>query len=197
MNANGASAASTSSEVMPQQNPAREIRAGDAVARIAEREQMMREIPVRTDVRQPVAGARVRRVPAVRGQDAGDVGIERRQLVHQLTGSLHDHLARAGAAAAIAHRRPHEQPLVVHPSNDVRRRRARRGRPQSRRPSWWRIFAGTGSVSARYEVRNQKWRASDSKSARRHAGRDDDAVGADRAAGREDVGVLAVERDPF
>src|SRR6185369_8581618 len=66
-------------EIVAQQNPARHVRAGHAMARVAERKQMMRKVAVRSDVRKPVRGPRVGGIPAVLGKDAGDVGIQRRQ----------------------------------------------------------------------------------------------------------------------
>ena len=86
----------------------------------AEGEQMPREVAVRTDVRQTVGRLAVHRVPAIGGGEAGDVGIERREFVHQLPGALHERLlARRGL-----HRGPvrtrHEQPFIVDPSNDMR-----------------------------------------------------------------------------
>jgi len=41
-------------KVMPQQQSAREVGAGDGLARVAEREEVMRKIPMRPDVRQAV-----------------------------------------------------------------------------------------------------------------------------------------------
>ena len=57
-------------EMMAQQDAAREIGARHAAARIAEGKEMMREIPVRPEVRQTVRCSRVRRVPPVLGKDS-------------------------------------------------------------------------------------------------------------------------------
>src|SRR5687767_14655034 len=76
-------------EMMAQQQAAREVGAGEAVARIAEGKEMMREVPVRPDVRQSIRGSRVRHIPSVLGRESGNIGIERRQLVHQLAGPLY------------------------------------------------------------------------------------------------------------
>src|SRR5207302_11091169 len=64
-------------QMVAQQDSAGEKRTRDAVARVAEREQVVRKVAVRTDVRKAVGRARIRGVPAVRGQDARNVRIER------------------------------------------------------------------------------------------------------------------------
>src|SRR5471032_3304161 len=60
-------------EVVAQQNPAREIRAGHAVAGIPKREEMMGKIAMRAEVWQAVAAARVRRFPSIRRLDPRDL----------------------------------------------------------------------------------------------------------------------------
>src|SRR5256885_6770178 len=75
-------------EVLPQENAAGKICAGDAVTGISKSEQVMRIIAMCADVRQTVGRARVRRRPSVFGANTGDIWIERRQLVHQLPGAL-------------------------------------------------------------------------------------------------------------
>src|SRR5437867_1573734 len=64
-------------EMVAQQHAAGEVGAGDAAARIAECEQMMREIPVRPDVRQPVRRSGVGRAPSELGKNSRNIGIER------------------------------------------------------------------------------------------------------------------------
>ena len=134
------------------------------VARIAKSEQMVRKVPVCANARQSVCAARVVGGPAVVGLDAGDIRIQRRQLVHQLTGALDDRLVaqpRRRRVAVGAARR-----AVDPPRSSARRaaERPSRAATVARGRAAWRIFAGTGSVCARYAVRNQKWRASDLKS---------------------------------
>src|SRR4051812_27304163 len=78
-------------EVIPEQNATGEVRAGERMACVAEREEVMGVVPVRADRRQGVDGQGVVGCPAVLRLQPGDIGIERRQLVHQLAGALnHD-----------------------------------------------------------------------------------------------------------
>ena len=120
------------------------------VARIAEREQMMRKVPVRADVRQAVGGSRVRRIPAVRRRECPrcpDRASRARTSADRCAERAPCRASRRRQTVAVG--AGHEQAVVVHPANDVRRRRRDRARPSRARPSCWRIFAGTRSVSAR------------------------------------------------
>ena len=167
----------------------------DAVARIAEREQVVRKVAVRSDARQSVRGARVIRRPAELRLQAGDIRIQRRELVHQLAGALHDRLVAqarrrrgrigasdeqsfdrrpsarvCGGSAQVAHDRVAAAQCLSH------RRRHRGGERQVRRPE-------PEVARERLEQRG------------RHAGGDDDARDANPAAGRERLRRSCVERD--
>src|SRR5262249_7297793 len=64
-------------EVLAHQNATGEIGAGDAVAAVAEREEVMREVAMRADVGEPFGRSRVVGGPSVRRLDAGDIRIQR------------------------------------------------------------------------------------------------------------------------
>ena len=136
-------------EVMAQQHAAGEIGAGHAVARIAERKQMMREIAVRSDVRQAVRGSRVRRVPAVLAAGCPRCR-DRASTARTSTGRCAARRCdRADAPAVTACRRRRRAAAHRRPIGRGGAARPGRARPPARRPSCWRIFAGTRSVSAR------------------------------------------------
>ena len=136
-------------EVVPEQDAAGQVRAGHAVARIAEREQLMRKVPVRPDVRQAVRRARVVHAPAVRGLESRkcpDTGSRARTSAAPSAGRVAFSVRRSG-------RRSVSAPATSSRSSSSQRTRCG-GSAESRTtvvrlPSCWRIFAGTGSVSAR------------------------------------------------
>ena len=108
---------------MTKQDAAREVRARHAVARVTERKEMSRVIAVRPDERQAVGGPSVRRVPTVVRLNSRNIRIDRRQLVHQLTGALNESLLPEPRRNDVAVCAGHEQLLVVDPADDVRRDR--------------------------------------------------------------------------
>ena len=161
LNSKALSDGSSFVQEVPQQNAAGQIRAGDAVARVAEREQMMRKVPVRSDVRQTLGGLRVVDAPAVLGLDARrcpDTAPTARTSVGRSAGRSLSLLDAPGGVSMSA-------PITINRSSSSHRT-TWYGSAESRTtvlrlPSCLRIFAGTGSVSATYVVRNQKCRRSD------------------------------------
>jgi hypothetical protein len=107
-------------EVLSHDDPAGEVRPGDAVARIAKSEQVVREVPVGADAGQSVCAERVVGGPAVVRLDAGDIRIQRRQLVHQLTGALDNRLVAQPGRRRIAVRTAHQKTILADPANRVR-----------------------------------------------------------------------------
>ena len=81
------------------QDSRRHERAGNRVAAAAECEQVTRIVAVRPDVHQAIRGLAVRQVPAVLRLQSGYRRIHHQQLVHQLSGSLHEQRRRAAAPA--------------------------------------------------------------------------------------------------
>src|SRR5438067_11094856 len=63
--------------VVAEQYATGDVRAGHAAARVAEREQVMRIVPVRSEVRESFGRARVIGRPSIIGTDAGNFWIER------------------------------------------------------------------------------------------------------------------------
>src|SRR5207245_10010072 len=110
-------------EIMAQHDAAGEVCAGHIVTRATEGEQVSGEIAVRTDPRQAVLRPSIGHVPTVFGQNAGYVWIERRELVHQLTGTLNDDVAALTGGWRRAVRTHDEQPIVIDPAHDVGRTR--------------------------------------------------------------------------
>src|SRR5258708_15625570 len=78
-------------EVVSQQDAARQICAGHALTRVAKSEQMVRVVAVRADARQSLRSTGIIRGPSERRLHAGDIRIQGGELVHQLTGPLHNH----------------------------------------------------------------------------------------------------------
>ena len=133
---------------MAEQDAAGEVRAGHAVARVAEREQVMREScgAGRCNGR-PSAVLPYGASQPYAGQDAGDVRIDRGQLVHQLTGALNDRLVAQPRRQTVAVGAAHQQAVVVHPADDVRRRRRIADDHLAAGRACGRTLAGTRSVS--------------------------------------------------
>ena len=127
----------------------------------------------------------------------GDIRIQRRQLVHQLPGPLHDRLARADAPAATSLSAPATSSRSSSTQRTTCGGGASRGRRSSRLPELLADLRRHRLGEREIRARNQKCRASDLKS----------AVGMPVATTTRrarmlppavyDVGGLAVERDPL
>src|SRR5262245_35080401 len=153
---------------------------------------MVRVVAVRTDVRQPFARDSVRRVPPIVGRQAGNVRIQRRELVHQLPGTLHEDLVPLPIGRRLQICTLDEQALVVDPADDVGRfgRVAKYGRAPAQLTldpgGHWRGESEVASFEpemAPERLEQRSW----------YARGDDDTGGADSSVGGVDLGRLAVE----
>src|SRR5438874_5144934 len=106
---------------MAQHDPACEECTGHAVARIAKSEQVVWKIPMRADRGQAVVGERVIGRPAVLGLHAGDIWIQSRELVHQLTGALDDDLVALSRRSGRRIGAVDENAILADPPDYVRR----------------------------------------------------------------------------
>src|SRR6185295_11440393 len=104
-------------EVVSQQYATGEIRAGDARTGVSEREEMVRKVAVRPDAGQSVRSTGIIRRPAERRLQAGDIRIQSRELVHQLTGPLDDDLVAQARSGRFGIGAGDEQPILADPAN--------------------------------------------------------------------------------
>ena len=129
-------------------------------------------------------------LPAVLGLQTRDRRIHHQQLVHQLTGPLHEHRVALAAPAS----RPVAAPVTSRRLSRVQRTRCRGDAVSlivtSGPASCFRIAAGTGSVIARYCSRALEVTPQRLELARRGAGAHDDGLSPHEAPVDDDLHLL-------
>ena len=181
---------------LTQEQPGREPCGGGAMTAMSEGEEMPREVPVDANARKAVNARVVGKVPAPFGHRARNRRIQHRQLVHQFTSALYEHLlSKARRHLWLIGAREYH-PVVFHPPEKLRRRpvRAHAGAAGSQltadrcrqRLGQYRVgMLGPEVTAERPEILQPR------------GGRDDHRLGLDDAVTGRDFDVLPSHADAF